>query len=94
MSENEFFHELKCDRITSLHGIHVLYFNNVMALIYSVGFDTSISRCMVCKESGYKCSHKEQFVISVRYVSSDGRAKIKTIYYFMYKSSAERFCQL
>ena len=26
ISENEFFHEIKCDGITSLHGIHVLQF--------------------------------------------------------------------
>ena len=32
ISENEFFHEIKCDRITSLHGIHdtflFLYLNS------------------------------------------------------------------
>ena len=31
MSENEFFHEIKRDRITSLHGIHV---RHPMAVIF------------------------------------------------------------
>ena len=25
ISENEFFHEIKCDRITSLYGIHDIF---------------------------------------------------------------------
>ena len=36
MSENLFFHKIKRDRITSLHGIHELYFLPDRAFMFEV----------------------------------------------------------